>query len=76
VAYAAFFIIFALILEKVVFERAAKRVFKWRPQVDLEIVEEAFDEIEGMGAPLPTLSAAEAQQTDYNHRDELGGGDG
>lgn len=76
VAYAAFFIIFALILEKLVFERAAKRVFKWRPSVDLEIVEEAFDDIEGMDAPLSALSAAEAEQTDYNHREDGGGGDG
>jgi NitT/TauT family transport system permease protein len=76
VAYAAFFIIFALILEKMVFERAAQRVFKWRPKVDLEIVEEAFDDIQGMDAPLATLSSAEAEQTDYDHRDGLGGEDG
>lgn len=76
VAYAAFFIIFALILEKAVFERAAKRVFKWRPSLDLEIVEEAFDDFEGVGTPVSSLKAAEAEQTDYHHRDDQGGGDG
>ena len=76
VGYAFFFVIFALILERAVFEQAAKRVFRWRPKVDLQVVEEAFDDIEGMGGALPQLSAAETQQSDYTHRDGGGGADG
>lgn len=34
IGYALFFIIFALTLEKVVFDPLAKRAFKWRPHVD------------------------------------------
>lgn len=33
VAYAFFFVIFALIIEKFVFEKASRRVFRWRPEV-------------------------------------------
>jgi len=48
-----FFVIFALVLEKVVFERFAKRAFKWRPQAgDIDVVEEQFlfdPTIEGAG---------------------------
>jgi NitT/TauT family transport system permease protein len=34
IGYAIFFIIFALILEKLVFDPLADRAFKWRPKVD------------------------------------------
>jgi NitT/TauT family transport system permease protein len=34
IGYAIFFIIFALILEKLVFDPLADRAFKWRPRVD------------------------------------------
>ena len=48
-----FFVIFASVLEKLVFERFAKRAFKWRPQAGgIEVVEEQFlldQTIEGAG---------------------------
>lgn len=34
IGYAIFFIIFAMALEKLVFDPLAKRAFKWRPQID------------------------------------------
>ena len=34
IGYALFFIIFALALEKLVFDRLADRAFKWRPKID------------------------------------------
>jgi NitT/TauT family transport system permease protein len=34
IGYAIFFIIFALILEKLVFDPLANRAFKWRPRID------------------------------------------
>lgn len=44
VGYAFFFIIFAMLLERLVFEKIANRVFKWRPQsTEIELVEEAFE---------------------------------
>lgn len=50
VAYAFFFIIFALLLERFVFERWSRRVFKWRPEAGgVEAVEQAFD-VAGAGA--------------------------
>ena len=30
----SFFIIFALLMERLVFQRLAKRVFRWRPSLD------------------------------------------
>lgn len=44
VGYAMFFVLFALFLEKFVFERWSRRVFKWRPDAaGTEVVEQAFD---------------------------------
>jgi NitT/TauT family transport system permease protein len=41
VGYALFFVAFALILEKFVFDRIYERAFRWRPQIgQVEIVEE------------------------------------
>ncbi len=41
IGYALFFIIFALALEKLVFDRLARRAFKWRPQLGAyELAEE------------------------------------
>jgi NitT/TauT family transport system permease protein len=34
IGYALFFILFAMTLEKVVFDPLARRAFKWRPQID------------------------------------------
>lgn len=43
IGYGLFFIAFALILEKLIFERLADRAFKWRPQIGgVEVVEEQF----------------------------------
>ncbi len=59
IGYALFFVFFALVLEKQVFERLSKRAFKWRPQLGgVEMVEEAFlidDTIEGAGENPVTL---------------------
>lgn len=55
VGYAFFFIIFALLLERFVFEKAANRVFRWRPQAgSVEVVEQAFDDL------VPGAEAASA----------------
>ena len=44
VGYAFFFVIFAIIFERLVFDAIAKRVFKWRPAVTgVEVVEEVFE---------------------------------
>ncbi len=52
--YALFFIIFALFLERVVFERLERRVFRWRPQIGgVEIVEERFERV-AEGRPFET----------------------
>jgi NitT/TauT family transport system permease protein len=41
VGYALFFVVFALFLEKFVFDRIYERAFRWRPQVgQVEVVEE------------------------------------
>jgi NitT/TauT family transport system permease protein len=43
IGYALFFIIFAMILEKLVFDRLSDKAFKWRPQVNaLEMAEGDF----------------------------------
>ncbi|MBQ35755.1 MAG: hypothetical protein CME04_05140 [Gemmatimonadaceae bacterium] len=45
VGYAAFFVIFAILFERAVFEPISKRAFRWRPNLDGgEVVEEVFDE--------------------------------
>jgi NitT/TauT family transport system permease protein len=45
VGYAAFFVIFAILFERAVFEPISKRTFRWRPNLaGAEIVEEVFDE--------------------------------
>ena len=44
IGYALFFILFALALEKLVFDRLARRAFKWRPHIaGFEMPEESFD---------------------------------
>jgi NitT/TauT family transport system permease protein len=53
IGYGLFFVIFALALEKLVFEPLAARSFKWRPQIGaINVVEEQFlldETIEGAG---------------------------
>jgi ABC-type nitrate/sulfonate/bicarbonate transport system permease component len=41
IGYALFFILFALFIERGVFERLSKRVFKWRPSSQAQVVEES-----------------------------------
>ncbi|MET0899612.1 MAG: ABC transporter permease [Mycobacterium sp.] len=43
VGYALLFVIFALIFEKFMFDQLSKKLFKWRPSADAEVVEERFD---------------------------------
>jgi NitT/TauT family transport system permease protein len=53
VGYAFFFMVFAIVFERVVFDTIAKRVFRWRPSpTGVEVVEEMFD------AEAPTLAPA------------------
>ncbi len=44
VGYAAFFVIFAILFERLVFEPISRKAFRWRPQLQTEVVEEAFTE--------------------------------
>ena len=42
IGYALFFVLFALFIERGVFERMSRRVFRWRPSLaHLQVVEEA-----------------------------------
>ena len=44
IGYALFFVIFALIFEKFMFDQLSKRLFRWRPSLDdVEVVEHQFD---------------------------------
>lgn len=46
IGYALFFILFAMALEKLVFDPLARRAFKWRPQTTgLELPEDRFDQV-------------------------------
>ena len=44
IGYALFFVIFALVFEKFMFDQLSKRLFRWRPSLDaVEIAEQQFD---------------------------------
>jgi NitT/TauT family transport system permease protein len=58
VGYALLFVVFALIFEKFMFDQLSKRLFKWRPAVDVEVVEERFD-----GPSKAAVKAAESAGT-------------
>lgn len=58
VGYALLFVVFALIFEKFMFDQLSKRMFKWRPSVDVEVVEERFD-----GPSKAAVKAAESAGT-------------
>lgn len=58
VGYALLFVIFALVFEKFMFDQLSKRLFKWRPAVDAEVVEERFD-----GPAKAAVKAAESAGT-------------
>jgi ABC-type nitrate/sulfonate/bicarbonate transport system permease component len=50
IGYALFFILFALFLERTIFERLERRAFKWRPKdASRLVVEKAFDEMGAQG---------------------------
>ncbi|MCW2762024.1 MAG: hypothetical protein JWR85_2225 [Marmoricola sp.] len=56
IGYALFFVIFALLFEKFMFDQLSKRLFKWRPAVDgVDVVEQEFD--------APTKAAEAARST-------------
>lgn len=45
VGYAFFFMVFAILFERLFFDTIAKRVFRWRPATtDVEVVEEVFED--------------------------------
>lgn len=57
VGYALFFVIFALIFEKLLFDRLSARLFRWRPAIDaVDLVEEQFD-----AATAPALAGVAAE---------------
>ena len=44
IGYALFFVIFALMFEKFMFDQLSKRLFRWRPSLDgRDVVEQQFD---------------------------------
>ena len=58
VGYALFFVVFALFLEKLVFDRIYERAFRWRPQTGaVQIVEEQFDDDGDQGVNVGTDEA-------------------
>jgi NitT/TauT family transport system permease protein len=68
VGYALFFVIFALLFEKVLFDRLAAHLFRWRPAVDAaDVVEEEF---EPATAPALTGVAAETRTITRRALDE------
>jgi ABC-type nitrate/sulfonate/bicarbonate transport system permease component len=54
VGYAFLFVIFALIVEKLIFDKLSDRIFRWRPKASGDVVEQAFD------APAPAAVGAVA----------------
>ena len=57
IGYAMFFVIFALLFEKFMFDRLSARLFRWRPELDsVDVVEESFD-----AATAPTLTGTAAE---------------
>jgi ABC-type nitrate/sulfonate/bicarbonate transport system permease component len=74
IGYALFFIIFAMALEKLVFDPLAKRAFKWRPQLDA--VQMAEGDFAGIGQEEFLLEEHEiGMQTEVSGMDG-GGSDG
>jgi NitT/TauT family transport system permease protein len=55
--YALFFVIFALILERLVFQRLARRVFRWRPEI-------------GAVATIPEVAVDQFSETATDSDDE------
>jgi ABC-type nitrate/sulfonate/bicarbonate transport system permease component len=66
VGYALLFIIFALVFEKLVFDKLSTRFFRWRPAVTAgEVVEEQFD---ARGANLGTNLEANLDVVEESRR--------
>jgi NitT/TauT family transport system permease protein len=60
IGYALFFIIFAMALEKLVFDPLADRAFKWRPKIDaLQMAEGDFGAVRNEGFLLAENQAEE-----------------
>ena len=55
--YALFFVIFALLIERLVFQRLSRRVFRWRPEVE-RVAEPELLAITEEAAPASSLTAA------------------
>ena len=77
IGYALFFVIFALVFEKFMFDQLSKRLFRWRPSLDaVEIAEHQFDAptkaafgaATATGAALGSISLA-TEGPDYPRRD-------
>ncbi len=65
IAYAAFFILFALAMDRLVLEPLSRRAFKWRPAIDApELVEQAFDP--DIPTPTPTTDTDTDTRTGGN----------
>jgi NitT/TauT family transport system permease protein len=65
IGYALFFIIFAMVLEKLVFDRLADRAFKWRPQVNVvQMAEGDFGAVAQEALLVVESQSAESEGSD------------
>lgn len=68
VGYALFFVIFALIFEKFLFDQLSKRLFRWRPtDSTVDVVEEKFEAKPALETVAAGLSSTSAGLRDINH---------
>ncbi len=59
IGYAFFFVIFALLFEKFLFDRLSRYFFRWRPEVSSsEVVEEQFTPAVATAAVVSNANAA------------------
>jgi len=75
IGYALFFILFALFLERTIFERLERRTFKWRPKLSgIEVAEDAIEDYAGEGRPgTGPLTMVETATGDDNYQGERRG---
>lgn len=75
IGYALFFILFALFLERTIFERLERRAFKWRPKLSgIEVAEDAIEDYAGEGRPgTGSLTMVETATGDDNYQGERRG---
>lgn len=65
IGYALFFIIFAMVLEKLVFDRLADKAFKWRPQVNaVQMAEGDFGAVAQESLLVAESLSAESEGSD------------